>query len=349
MTAVDDPFRSLDAQVVDDAGRNGQGGPSTSDRAARFDERLMRFADLLTLEPPAPLVEDLLYLDSVAVIFGPSGGGKTFLALDLAFCVGGALPWQGRAVHGGEVLYVLGEGRGGIGQRAKAWKQAFGADDPAGFRLFPEAVSLLDPGHVEAVAQWAAEHRPVLVVLDTLARAMPGGDENTARDMGAAIAGADAIRRASGACVLLVHHTGKDGLLERGSSALRAAADTVLPVKSSGGVITIGGPETKQKDADPGREILVYLVPVELPDGSSSCVLHAYGRAHEHSQAGRDREAVRAALAGDFAQTGAGRKLLVEALDMSETRVSRAVNALIRDGLVVNEGSRTRPHFRIAG
>jgi hypothetical protein len=348
MTSADqaDPFRELAARVDDHpAGPAGNGrAPAVS-----FDDRLLSFADLLELQPPALLVEDLLYLDTVAVIFGPSGGGKTFLALDLAWCVAGALPWQGRAVHGGQVLYVLGEGRGGIGQRAKAWKQAFGADDPAGFRLYPDSVSLLDPDHVRGVAAWAAERRPVLVVLDTLARAMPGGDENTARDMGAAIAGADAIRRASGACVLLVHHTGKDGLMERGSSALRAAADTVLPVKASGGVITIGGAETKQKDADPGREISVYLVPITLPDGSSSCVLHAYGRAHEHSQAGRDRELVRAALADDYAQTGAGRKLLVETLDMSETRVSRAVNALIKDGLVVNEGSRTRPHFRTAG
>ena len=348
MTTVDgDPFQGLDAQVVDDAGRNGQGGPSTQAQGGRrFGDRLLSFADLMKLEPPAPLVEDLLYRDSVAVLFGPSGGGKSFLALDWAWCVAGSMPWQGREVHGGEVLYVLGEGKGGIGQRAKAWKQAFGADDPAGFRLFPETVSLLDLGHVQAVAEWAARERPVLVVLDTLARAMPGGDENTARDMGQAIAGADAIRRACGACVLLIHHTGKDGLLERGSSALRAAADTVLPVKASDRVLVVGGPETKQKDADPGRELQLQLVTVELADGSTSCVVRAMSDRTLRSIGALDQDRVCAALVEDFAHTGASRKDLADALDLSPTKVSRATNALAKAGRIHNAGTEARPRWK---
>jgi RecA-family ATPase len=186
-------------------------------RADQFASKLLNFAELLDLPAPDPLVDGLLYRDSLAVIFGPSGGGKTFLACDLAWCVAGDLPWQGRNVHHGPVLYVLGEGRGGIGQRARAWITAFGTDQPKAFQLYPEAVNLLDPDQVATLAEWAAAYQPVLVVLDTLARSMPGGDENSARDMGVMIAGADTIRRASGACVLLIHHTGKDGLLERGT------------------------------------------------------------------------------------------------------------------------------------
>lgn len=337
-------FGPLRARLDADAPANGNGERPVPS----FGDRLLSFADLLDLQPPAPLIDELLYLDTVAVMFGPSGGGKSFLALDWAWCVGGALPWQGRAVHGGRVLYVLGEGRGGIGQRAKAWKQAFGADDPAGFRLFPETVSLLDDRHVGAVVDWARAERPVLVVLDTLARAMPGGDENTARDMGVAIDAADAIRRASGACVLLVHHTGKDGLMERGSSALRAGADTVLPVKASGRILTVGGPETKQKDADPGRELELELVTVELPDGSSSCVVRAMATA-QTSAGMQDRAVIRALLDDDFAQTGASRKDLVEATGLSPTKVSRAVNGLLKAGEIRNEGSTTRPHFRRIG
>lgn len=317
-------------------------------RADQFDSKLLSFADLLDLPAPDPLVDGLLYRDTVAVLYGPSGGGKTFLALDLAWCVAGALPWQAREIHAGPVLYVLGEGRGGIGQRARAWIIGHGADQPKDFRLYPEPVNLLDPNQVATLAEWAAASQPVMVVLDTLARSMAGGDENHARDMGIAIAAADTIRRASGACVLLIHHTGKDGLLERGSSALRAGADTVIPVKAQGRLVTVGGPDTKQKDADPGREITLELVPVDLEDGPSSCVLRAFGRLNERTALDRDRETIRAALADDFAQTGASRKLLVEALSLSETKVSYAVNALIRDGIVVNKGSKTRPHFQIA-
>lgn len=315
--------------------------------ADQVDAKLLDFAELLTLTPPEALVDGLLYRDTLAVVFGPSGGGKTFLALDLAWCIAGGLPWQGRQVHQGPVLYVCGEGRGGLGQRARAWLTVFGGDHPAGFKLYPDAIDLLDLGQVDALAQWATDHKPVLVVFDTLARSMPGADENTARDMGAALAGADTIRKASGACVLLVHHTGKDGALERGSSALRAAADSVIPVKTTAQrVLTVGGPDTKQKDADPGDEIILELVPVDLADGSSSCILRSFTRAHERTAADRDQTAVRAALTDDFAQTGASRKDLAEHLNMEPTKVSRAANTLLKAGVVINEGSRTRPHFR---
>jgi hypothetical protein len=46
------------------------------------------------------------------------------------------------------------------------------------------------------LGEWAAEHRPALVVFDTLARSMVGGDENSARDMGQLIDGAEHVRQA---------------------------------------------------------------------------------------------------------------------------------------------------------
>jgi hypothetical protein len=72
-------------------------------------------------------------------------------------------------------------------------------------------------------------------MFDTLALCMAGGDENSSQDMGRAIQSLKLIQRETGAHVQVVHHTGKDGGAERGSSALRGAADTMMAVRSTGG------------------------------------------------------------------------------------------------------------------
>jgi len=93
-----------------------------------------------------------------------------------------------------------------------------------------------------------------LVIIDTLARCMAGGDENSARDMGRLIQSADMIRDLTSAAVLLVHHTNKSGESERGSTALRGAVDTLLSLKKSeSGIITLTC--EKQKDGAPFQPI----------------------------------------------------------------------------------------------
>jgi hypothetical protein len=86
---------------------------------------------------------------------------------------------------------------------------------------------------------------------------MTGGDENSARDMGIFIAGCKRLRKETGATILIIHHTGKDGQLERGSSALRGAADTMIALRNESGVIHLTC--EKQKDGPPFEQILLQL------------------------------------------------------------------------------------------
>ena len=70
-----------------------------------------------------------------------------------------------------------------------------------------------------------------LVVIDTLARALAGGNENAPEDMGALIGNAKRIQEATGAAVLFVHHSGKDTSRgSRGHSSLKGAADLEIEV-----------------------------------------------------------------------------------------------------------------------
>jgi hypothetical protein len=114
----------------------------------------------------------------------------------------------------------------------------------------------------------------VKVTLDTLARVIGPGDENSARDMGLLVRSMDKIRgETGGAHTMTVHHSGKNATKgARGSSALRAATDTELEVE--GGRIIM----RKQRNGEIVKPIGFRLVPVELgkdEDGGSvtSCTI----------------------------------------------------------------------------
>ena len=98
-----------------------------------------------------------------------------------------------------------------------------------------------------------------VVVVDTLNRAVPGGNENAVEDMGAFIALCDAIARELQCFVLIVHHSGKDTTKgSRGHSSLLGAIDTEICVAD--GVMTV----TKQRDGEGGLHFAVGLEVVEL-------------------------------------------------------------------------------------
>ena len=111
--------------------------------------------------------------------------------------------------------------------------------------------------------------KPRLVVFDTFARCFVGGDENNAKDVGEFVATVQEFQRTiGGAAALIVHHTGKGGQnarvndVERGSSALRGAADTMLLLTKTGDALTLIC--NKQKDSDKGDEIPLRVEVVPL-------------------------------------------------------------------------------------
>ena len=247
------------AALVEWARNAGSIGTTTTLDLMR--SRLLTTDDLDSLPDPEWLVDGVLPKSALAVLYGAPGLGKTFLGLDWALSVGVGLKWHEREVAPGNVLYVYAEGVHGLKQRRTAWVQHTGVAGPFDVRFYPRAVPLLDNDHAAALAALSAELGSTMVVIDTLARATAGGEENSAKDMGRAIAAADAIRDASGATVLLVHHTMKDGLNYRGSSAIEGAADSMLHLTRA----QTGGLElkcAKQKDAEPFDPLPLTLEPV---------------------------------------------------------------------------------------
>jgi hypothetical protein len=259
--------------------------------AIAFKERIDKFKlfvvdEILRLPPVEWLIDGMLEVGAQAVLFGPSGEGKTFVAIDWALCVGTGRPWQERMVKQGPVVYVVAEGGRGIRRRVAAWlqNQALTTVDNAFFLL--EAVQLRnsDDFHLLIERLKRQNVQPCLIVLDTFARCFVGGDENTSKDVGEFIDACRRLNEQTGATILVVHHTGKTGDQERGSSALRAAADAMIKVSvTHGSVIAIEN--DKQKDEEQCPIIRVRLERIALGGDrqETSCIVVAAEGEDQHS------------------------------------------------------------------
>jgi hypothetical protein len=120
-------------------------------------------------------------------------------------------------------------------------------------------------------------NRLKLIVIDTLSQTATGADENVAKDMSAYLKRVHALGVATGATVVVVHHSGKNPSLgERGSLAIRGNVDTSILVArktEDGNTITVS--HKKQKDEERPRPATFELLKVSfnLKDGSPSSSL----------------------------------------------------------------------------
>ncbi len=237
--------------------------------------RILSLGQLASLPPPTPLVDGLIFRNTLVNVFGPPASFKSFLALDIGLSVAHGGAWHGREVHSGPVLYIAGEGAAGIRKRASAWMQNHGvADNGEPFFVLPQAVAIRDDAEVDALIAEAGEtmpQPPTLVIIDTLARSFGGGDENSGEAMGEFIAGCDRIRTAfDGATVMIIHHAGKDTTRgARGHSSLFGAVDTELELKRSQGSDSVTIRNSKQKDAEEADGIRMTARVVTLPPGDN--------------------------------------------------------------------------------
>ena len=229
-------------------------------RVALATFRTLSLSDLDTLPEPEWLVEGIIPADGLTTLFGAPGATKSFMILDAALSICAGIPFHGRAVSTGSSIYCVGEGLRGLRWRIEAWKLAHPEADAAllekNLIIIPHAPRLLEPTEqtmLHNTCKELGEDRGnlKLFIIDTWARSLTGGDENSAQDAGVAIDMCERIRAETGATPFIVHHSGADGLRERGSTALRGASDCTLQMnrEEMSGIITLQ--QKKSKDSEP--------------------------------------------------------------------------------------------------
>jgi hypothetical protein len=230
----------------------------------------VEWADDIRLDVDQPgLIDGQLPATGILVVYGESGAGKSFVALNASCCIGAGRPWHGHEVERGIVIYVAAENPKSIRRRIWAWKQRHGVEHLP-VLVVKSTVDLLN-GDADAlvalVTEVAEEHGKVaMVVVDTLARAMTG-NENAPEDMGRFVAACDRIREAGDCLVMIVHHCGKDTAKgARGHSSLRAATDVEWEVTKgeNGRGVTV----RKNRDGEEGVTFGFTLETVELGENA---------------------------------------------------------------------------------
>jgi KaiC/GvpD/RAD55 family RecA-like ATPase len=228
----------------------------------------------------APLdwhIKGVLPRAELVILYGASGSGKSFLAFDMVAAIATGAAWHGRRTAQSRVVYVVAEGAAGFLNRLKAYAKTHSGCFP-GLHIIADAPNLLrETDYASLASAIDASGGADLIVIDTLAACSPGADENAAKDMGRVIEHCKQLRKATGATVLLVHHSGKDESKgARGWSGLRAAADAEIEVRRYADHRTAA--VTKMKDGEDGGEFAFKLAPVETgvdADGDpvTSCVV----------------------------------------------------------------------------
>lgn len=228
---------------------------------------------------PGWIMKGIIPRAELVVLFGESGSGKSFLALDMLAAIARGINWRGHKTTQGRVVYIAAEGGGGFRNRLEAYQSHHNCNlDDVDFGIIHAAPNFLQKTDaIDVSKSILIGGKADVVVIDTFAQVTPGANENAAEDIGKALAHCKGIHRATGACVILVHHAGKDTSKgARGWSGLKAAADAEIEViRTAGGrMVRV----SKQKDGDDNGEWGFELkqVPIGMDEDGDvidSCVV----------------------------------------------------------------------------
>lgn len=249
------------------AERSEEAPQAATDGPRRPDMRPFKF--WRNLPPPEFIVDGWIEDRALSAFIGPSGVGKSAVVLDMACSIAMGIPWQGNKTIKSKVLYIAGEGASGAAARISAWESEHKMDVGEDLYMIGEAV--LIGSRDKDLWSWMADQiRSAdikLVIFDTLARMSLGLEENSASDMGNAVARFDKLRREADCGVMVVHHTARGQSHGRGSSAILGALDSEVLVEESdeaeereglGKLIT--ATTTKQKNARDGLKLSLSIL-----------------------------------------------------------------------------------------
>jgi len=244
------------------------------------------------------------------------------------------------------VVYVAAEGQSGYPQRVAAWEK-HNRQKAGNAHFFFDPLSLTMPAELESFIADLAPVAPAFIVVDTVAQTMTGADENSARDMGLYIRACQRLAKSFDCAVMLVHHTNKGGIEERGSGALRGASDTMLRLTPEDDLLILEC--SKSKDYRPFETRYYRQVRIELGTDEEgfpmdSLVLVAAEKVEPDSENLTNNQIkVLRILSDPLNEEGLSLGDLVELTSINRVTLWRVVSSLFKFGYIAKEG-RGKPY-----
>jgi len=250
------------------------------------------------------LVHNLLGAGDASAVYGVPGCGKSVLVEDMALHIATGREWHGRPVTRGAVLYVALERKKLVERRAIAFRERHQIPDVP-FAIMGGMFDLRGPNAVDAIVaavrQVEAETAEcvVLIIIDTISRALCGGDENSPKDMGAIVAATSRLQAGTKAHILWVHHMPQDGAERlRGHGALLGAMDTTIHVEKLSDDAR-SATVMKANDSEEGERVTFTLESVTIGPETTAPVVVPADPALAHSAPAKRRLSGRNKLALD--------------------------------------------------
>lgn len=244
------------AEVMFDNVENTEDKEGHSEVKAK--KRRFQYKDNVDFQNRPPLkwfIKGVLPKADIGIIFGESGSGKSFMALDLAMSIARGSNWNDMKTLQGRVVYICAEGQGGFGNRLAAYEREHNiVGQHLPLHIISDAPNILSSEDVsDLAASILSGGKADLIIIDTMAQVTRGANENSSEHMGKAIENCRLLGSKTGAMVVYVHHTGKDlSRGERGWSGMRADADVRIAVTRTGKARKIK--LEKVKDGEDGAE-----------------------------------------------------------------------------------------------
>lgn len=247
---------------------------------ARF--RFETVADLRKLPPAKYLIDGWVPAGATGILYGKWGAGKSFIGFDQSLHLAyGMEDWHGATLPEGgcDVLVLAREGHSGFVGRVDAFKAKHGILDDTERMVFMRAsVSFMRDedfsGLCEAIRK--QERKFKFVLIDTVARVLPGADMNEGKIVTLFMERCALISEISGAATVGVHHQNKSGTM-MGSIYFEANADFVFEVTRFGeedGPLREGEIVcTKMKDGEDRWKRQVHFEQVAFGVAGSSLVV----------------------------------------------------------------------------
>lgn len=361
----DDSVNSFLMGTVSQAGLSEESSTQPIEESPKtMRDRLLSVSGLANIKPALPMVDKLLYQGTLAQIAGDPGSFKTFLTLGLSCAVASNLrSWETYSIQKhGPVIYVAAEGVSGVRARILAWCEDNNQDpDSLNLHLYPEPIQLGSYNQVEELTALACDIGAVLVVFDTRARCTSDLNENDATEQDVAIRHAEKIRMASGATVLMIHHSARSGTAGRGSNAWDGAVWSDMRLKSDGESVIVTCEKHKDAESHCTHEFTMkkHTVSAEMmPDTDEevrkTLVIVAKETVLPESNSGHTAKVLEFLAKEKDLPDGLTPKTIFDGLTedgykASLSTIRRACGALLARGSIVNVGTDKVGKYRLAG